>query len=117
MKWTVEYYKDEAGRCHVLEFLRDIKDIKLRAKILSDIDKLEAKGTELKEPCVKHIGSGIWELRSKQSSNIARVLYFTFTGGKFVLLHGFIKKTMKTPPAEIEKARTRRDDYIRRFGK
>lgn len=42
---------------------------------------------------------------------------FTFTGGKFVLLHGFVKKTMKTPPAEIEKAKTRRDDYIRRFGK
>lgn len=117
MKWMVEFYEDEAGHCYVLDFIREIKDKKLQAKILSDIDILQEKGIELKEPYVKHLDGGIWELRTKQSSNISRILYFTFTGGKFVLLHGFIKKTMKTPPSEIEKARARRDDYIRRHKK
>ena len=33
---------------------------------------------------------------------------------KFVLLHGFIKKTMKTPDNEIKKARQYMEDYKRR---
>ena len=47
-------------------------------------------------PLVDHLGSGIWEVRSKLPTRIARTLFFVHEG-EIVLLHGFIKKTKKTP--------------------
>ncbi|WP_314624065.1 type II toxin-antitoxin system RelE/ParE family toxin [uncultured Selenomonas sp.] len=43
--------------------------------------------------------------------------FFFYAGGKIILTNGFVKKTQKTLPAEIETAKKRRVDYIRRFGK
>ena len=57
---------------------------------------------------------GLYELRIKFSSDIARIFYFTYHNNKFVLLHGFIKKTMKTPENEIKRARKYMEDYKRR---
>ena len=88
---------------------------KLRAKAFSDIELLKQLGTELKEPYVKPIkgknNKGLYELRIKFSSDIARIFYFTYYNNKFVLLHGFIKKTMKTPENEINRARKYMEDY------
>ena len=42
-------------------------------------------------PLVDHLGSGIWEVRSKLPTRIARTLFFVHEG-EIVLLHGFIKK-------------------------
>ena len=42
------------------------------------------------------------------------IFYFTYYNYKFVLLHGFIKKTMKTPENEIKRARKYMEDYKRR---
>ena len=57
---------------------------------------------------------GLYELRIKFSSDIARIFYFTYHNNKFVLLHGFVKKTMKTPENEIKRARKYMEDYKRR---
>jgi len=111
--WNIELYKDENGKSNVEDFLNNIEDKKLKVKILHDINVLRQFGTALKEPHVKHLEDGIWELRTKQSSNIARVLYFTFTENKIILLNGFVKKTKRTPPEEIKKAKRFRDDYKR----
>ena len=46
-------------------------------------------------------------MRIKDSQGAVRILYFTYTGKRFILLHGFIKKTQKTPRDEIESARKR----------
>lgn len=54
---------------------------------------------------------GLYELRIKLSSDIARIFYFTYYSNKFVLLHGFIKKTMKIPENEIKKARKYMEAY------
>lgn len=76
-------------------------------------------GKELKEPYVKPLkgkkNKGLYELRIKFSSNAARIFYFTYCNNKYVLLQGFIKKTMKTPENEIDKARKYMEDYKRRF--
>lgn len=114
MSWKIEFYETENGINSVADFIDKIKDKKLKAKVLRDIKLLNDFGTELKQPYVDYLKDGIWELRTKQSSNIARTLYFTFTGQKIVLLHGFVKKTQKTPPAEIECALKNKNDYIRR---
>jgi phage-related protein len=51
-------------------------------------------------------------MRIKDKTGISRILYFTHTGKKFVLLHGFTKKTNKTPQREIEIAEERMKDYL-----
>ena len=45
-----------------------------------------------------------------------RVFYFTFTGKRIVLLHGFLKKTDKTPERELVLAEKRMKDFIERYG-
>jgi phage-related protein len=60
------------------------------------------------------VGDGIFELRSKVGSDISRVMYFFVIGEKIILTNGFIKKTQKTPPREIELAKKYRNNYLDR---
>ena len=55
---------------------------------------------------MRKLEKDLWEVRVHLDGRIARVL-FTVSSGKIVLLHGFIKKTRKTPLDEIELARRR----------
>lgn len=57
-------------------------------------------------PVVRKIDTEIWEVRSNLKNRIARTL-FTIEGDLMVLLHGFIKKTQKTPQNELEIAKGR----------
>ncbi len=57
-------------------------------------------------PLVDHLESGIWEVRSRLGTRIARVL-FALDGDTMVLLHGFIKKEQKTPRPELDLAKDR----------
>ena len=54
-------------------------------------------------PVARSLGNRLWEIRTKTQRGQARVL-FVFHGSMIVLLHGFIKKTAKTPRREIELA-------------
>jgi phage-related protein len=80
------------------------------------IKLLKDYGVLLKEPYTKQIRGKIRELRIKDSQGAVRILYFTFTGKRFILLHGFIKKADKTPEREIEIAEKRMNDFIQRQG-
>lgn len=115
--FELEFYMKENGKIPVQDFLYSLNP-KLRAKAFSDIELLKMLGNELKEPYVKPLkgknDKGLYELRIKFSNDIARIFYFTYHNGKFVLLHGFIKKTMRTPKNEIDKAIKYMEDYKRR---
>jgi len=63
-------------------------------------------------PLVDNLGSGIWEIRSKLPTRIARTLFFVHEG-QIVLLHGFIKKTRKTPHEDKALALQRKNAYIK----
>lgn len=76
------------------------------------IEFLTERGVLLKEPYTKQIKDKIRELRVKDKQGAIRILYFTYTGKRFILLHGFVKKTDKTPVREIEIAEKRMNDYI-----
>ena len=110
MSWEIILYKTEAGKEVVAEFL-DSLPTKHKAKAFWEIDLLSEKGTSLREPYVKHIDGELWELRIKFSSDISRIFYFVPTDTKIVLLHGFVKKTQKTPKLQIEKAVKNLNDY------
>lgn len=111
--WNIIFYEKEDGTTPVQEFLDELP-LKHQAKALRDIDVLEKYGTALTEPHVKHIKGKLWELRIKSASDISRVFYFVPVDKAIVLLHGFVKKTQKTPHREIEIANTYLNDYQRR---
>ena len=97
--YEIILYDTEDGRCPVQELL-DSLEPKLLAKTLRTIDLLEMNGPLLREPYSKPLENGIFELRTKQGSDITRVLYFFIVGKKAVLTNGFKKKSQKTPKAE-----------------
>ena len=62
-------------------------------------------------PLCRSLGQGLWEVRSDLPGNrIARV-FFCFTEGRLVALHGLIKKTQKTPGADLQLARKRKREF------
>ncbi len=62
-------------------------------------------------PCEK-LENSLWEVRSHlKGRRIVRVL-FTVKNGEMVLLHGFIKKTQKTPAKDLQLGRKRRDLWL-----
>ncbi len=105
MNWTIEYFCTESGRCPVKDLVDSLPD-EAQAKALFVIDLLQMKGIELREPYSKKIHGvdKLFELRFKVPGNIYRIFYFPVSGRKFILLHGFMKKSKRTPPKEIQKA-------------
>ncbi|MHB8063000.1 MAG: type II toxin-antitoxin system RelE/ParE family toxin [Ruminiclostridium sp.] len=92
----------------------DSLSIKMRTKALSEINLLKEFGTQLREPYSKLLKDGIFELRIKFAGDITRIFYFFYVGNKIILTNGFLKKSQKTPPGEIEKALKFKADYERR---
>jgi len=113
MQFTIEYYRTENGREPAKEFINGM-DSKMRAKAARTIVLLQGNGPHLGELYSSPLQHGIFELRIQQSNNIARILYFFVQGQRAILTHGFIKKTQKTPPAEIRRAVRSRDEFERR---
>lgn len=112
-KFEVIFYEKENGDKPIEDFLDNL-DIKMRAKLLGLLEILEEKGNRLREPYTKHLEDGIFELRAISGNNIFRVMFFFYYNGRIILTNGFVKKTQKTPKNEIDLARERRADYIRR---
>jgi phage-related protein len=63
-------------------------------------------------PLIRKIQKDLWEVRTTLNSGIARV-FFTVAGEYMILLHGFIKKSQKTPEHELKTARVRLRHYRR----
>ena len=109
----IEFYRMADGTEPVADFIRSLDEL-MYAKTMHMIDLLEAHGYLLRPPYSKNLGNGIMELRISAGGNISRILYFFVVGNTAVLTNGFIKKTQKTPSAEIERAERYRKDYMRR---
>jgi phage-related protein len=90
-----------------------------RAKLEAVISKTEELGLEIakKMQWAKKLRNGIFELRSKQGSDIQRALYFHKVGTEYIITHGFTKKTDRTPDSEIEHAKNLMDEFLERKGK
>jgi phage-related protein len=63
-------------------------------------------------PVCRPMGDGLYEVRSNIIDGIARVL-FCAHHGKMVLLHGFVKKSQKTPDGDLALARKRKKEVER----
>ena len=113
--FVVEFYETKDGHRPAEEFLDEL-DVKMRGKLVMTLKVLQEKGIQLREPYSKHLEDGIFEIRGKVGSDISRVLYFFYYGGRIILTNGFIKKTQKTPRNEIERAKQYRKDFMERVG-
>ena len=111
--FDIEFYRFENGKAPVEGFL-DSLNPKMRNKAVRSLELLEEFGNTLREPNSKAMGDGLYELRIKFSSDITRIFYFFYVKNKIVLTNGFVKKTQRTPSAEIELARKYKADYERR---
>jgi phage-related protein len=77
----------------------------MQARFLRLVERITAAGLQsLSEPHVKHLEGKLWELRLTGRDGIARVLYVTAIGQRVIVVRAFVKKTQKTPRAEIELA-------------
>ena len=56
----------------------------------------------VRHPHVDHLQGPLWEMRLKGKAGIARALYVTAAGQRVVVVRVFVKKTQKTPRAEIK---------------
>lgn len=115
MAFNVQFYESSDGTYPVESFILS-QDVKMQAKLFRLIELLELKGNELREPYSKALEDGLFELRAKQGSNITRIVYFFVIGNRIVLTNGFIKKSRRTPRRELELAKKRRLDYLKREG-
>ena len=105
------FYRTKQGAQPVRDFIRDLQRDDRRT-IGNDIATVEF-GWPVGKPTCAPLGSGLWEVRSDLTSKrIARVL-FILHQGEMVLLHGFIKKTQKTPLNDLELARRNKSKHER----
>jgi len=100
------FYAAPSGRRPVRDWLLDLSKDDRRV-IGKDIQKVEF-GWPIGMPYCRPLGQGLWEVRSDLAGGrIARVI-FCIVRGEMVLLHGFEKKTQKTPALEVELALKRK---------
>lgn len=99
------FYQSSAGNEPVRDWLKNLP--KEDKKIIGEDIKTVQYGWPLGMPLVRSLGDGLWEVRSALGTNrIARIIFFMHASS-MILLHGFIKKSQKTPLSEIEIAKKR----------
>jgi phage-related protein len=109
-EWEINFFKHN-NKSPVEDWLNDLP-VYARSKMLRHIELLKKNGLSLKEPFVKYVKNKIYELRMRDKAGIYRILYFAHKEKTFVLLHGFVKKTNKTPDEAIKIAENRMKEII-----
>jgi len=111
---AVVFYRTQSGNEPVREWL---KNMAREERHLIGEDLLTVQHAwPIGKPLVDYLGKGLWELRSRLSNRIARCI-FMIADGQIVVLHGFIKKTQKTPAQELQLAQRRKREYEQGYEK
>jgi phage-related protein len=98
------FYRTAGGKEPVREWLKRL-DAEVRKEIGSDIQQVQWRWP-IGKPLVDGFGDGLFEVRTNVAGAIFRVL-FCLDGSAMILLHGFEKKSQRTPRGELEIARKR----------
>ena len=108
-KIPVVFYRTRGGAELVRDWLRSL-DERDRNVIGLDLMRVQFRWP-VGMPLCRAMGDGLWEVRTSLPRNrIARVL-FCVVRDRIVVLHGFIKKTQKTPDEELSMARKRKKEF------
>jgi phage-related protein len=104
-KLPARFYRNTNGNEPVREWLISLAPAERRV-IGKDMQKVEF-GWPLGLPVCRSLGGGLWEVRSDLPSRRTARVIFCIVAGQMVLLHGFIKKTPRTPQRDLDIARRR----------
>lgn len=105
-RWKIDYFETASDKSPVKDFI-DKLPVKTQTKIYNTLELLSEFGLSLGLPHAKKItGTPLWELRVLGEKS-SRFFYIAKIGHSFLLLHGFSKKSQKTPPKEIKTALAR----------
>lgn len=100
------FYQTKTGNEPVREWLKQLEALD-RKIVGADIKTVEY-GWPIGMPTCRGMGKGLYEVRSNlPGGKIARVLFCIYEE-KMILLHGFIKKTQKTPSQDLDLALKRK---------
>jgi phage-related protein len=105
-KIPLVFFQTTAGSEPVRDWLKELSHEDRRA-IGQDLARVQYRWP-VGMPLARPLGQGLWEVRTSLAGNrIARVV-FCFHEDELVALTGFIKKSRKTPSAELDIARARK---------
>lgn len=101
MPYEIEYFHERV--------LREIESwpVDVLADYAHLVELLVEYGPALRLPHSRAFGAGLFELRPKGRSGIARAFYCFLVGKRVVVLHAFVKKSQQTPDRELKLARKR----------
>jgi phage-related protein len=105
MRYSIVYYSQE-----VQEEIMNLP-VTLQARFIGLTDRMMEHGPNLGLPHTNSFGGGLFELRLKGAEGIARVFFCLIVKQQIVMLHGFIKKTQKTPDKELKLAKQRMKEF------
>jgi len=104
------FYESALGNRPVREWVLGLT-LEDRKLVGRDIQKVEF-GWPLGMPYCRSLGSGPWEVRiGLNDGKIGRVI-FCVARERMVLLHGFVKKTQKTPAQDLRLALKRMKEVL-----
>jgi phage-related protein len=107
------FFRTDAGGEPLRDWLKSLPLEQDRKRIGEDIKTVEF-GWPIGMPVCRPLGDGVYEVRTSLAQNrIARVLFYIDKKGRMVLLHGFIKKTQKTPDEDLDLARQNKNKHQR----
>lgn len=112
MTWRVVYFVSSSGENPVSKFI-DSCTKRQQVKILRILQHLGEYGAQAVIPHLKKLsGTPFWEIRILGRDNI-RIIYVIEIEKMIVLLHGFFKKSKKTPRKEIQLCYQRHREFRR----
>jgi phage-related protein len=101
LRYSISYFS-KTVQAQVL----DLPDT-LAARYVVLTRRMVSFGPHLGEPHTKAFGDGLFELRLSGAEGIARVFFCTLAGRRIITLHSYVKKSTRTPRAELAIARSR----------
>jgi phage-related protein len=107
-KISARFFANSSGRKPVREWILELRS-EDRLIVGKDIQKVEF-GWPIGMPSCRPLGGGLYEIRSDLSSGRITRVIFSIMNSEMVLLHGFEKKTQKTPSKDLDLARSRQKE-------
>lgn len=103
MNWKIDFY-------HGVEEQILTMPPKLQARMIKLLELMEKLGANLGPPHTEAMGGGLFEIRAKAQEGIGRGLFCYLHGKHIYVLHAFVKKSQKTPAADLALARQRQKE-------
>lgn len=107
MSWAIAYYSDD-----IFNWVDNLP-VGVRASYARISERMQLHGPSLGMPYTRAMGGGLFEIRARGREGIARIFYCTVVGRRIVMLHGFVKKSEKTPSKELDLAKKRMKEVKR----